>query len=193
MLILRPCRTVFRDITDKLNSLVPSKVFGLSSPRTKNIRLNASGKSAVSPRPSHPTRGACARHETRGGMRWTLMSRRRTWLTRTAKSCGPGARRWRQVRETQASHGRRWQKSPSPRGDHEVSRKPLRREGRSVSAEPVCSCAFSSHYFAHETAGAARTRSSLRPPIDRRVNIYEKLGRIMPRECGRIPFRYLTS
>jgi hypothetical protein len=41
--------------------------------------------------------------------------------------------------------------------------KPLRREGRIASAEPVCSCAFSSVHFAHETAGAARTRSSLRP------------------------------
>ncbi|MDO9560680.1 MAG: hypothetical protein Q7J60_03590, partial [Bradyrhizobium sp.] len=38
-----------------------------------------------------------------------------------------------------------------------------RREGRSVSAEPVCSCAFVLCEFAHETAGAARTRSSLRP------------------------------
>src|SRR5258708_19153540 len=32
-----------------------------------------------------------------------------------------------------------------------------------LSAEPVCSCAFSLCMFAHETAGAARTRSSLRP------------------------------
>jgi hypothetical protein len=43
--------------------------------------------------------------------------------------------------------------------------KPLRREGRSVSAEPVCSCAHVLHNFAHGTAGAARTRSSLRPLI----------------------------
>ena len=42
---------------------------------------------------------------------------------------------------------------------------PLRREGRSVSAEPVCSCAFLLVQFAHGTAGAARTRSSLRPRI----------------------------
>ncbi len=32
-----------------------------------------------------------------------------------------------------------------------------------LSAEPVCSCAFSYPSFAHETAGAARTRHSLRP------------------------------
>src|ERR1700721_3882004 len=30
----------------------------------------------------------------------------------------------------------------SHRGEHGISRKPSRREGRSVSAEPVCSCAF---------------------------------------------------
>ena len=41
--------------------------------------------------------------------------------------------------------------------------KPLRREGRIASAEPVCSCAFCYCIFAHETAGAARTRSSPRP------------------------------
>ena len=45
----------------------------LSIPPSKNIPLKPSGKSALQVRPSHPTRGACARHETRGGMRWTLM------------------------------------------------------------------------------------------------------------------------
>ena len=54
-------------------------------------------------------------------------------------------------------------KKPGHRGEYEVSRKPLRRESRDASAEPVCSCAFSYVHFAHETAGAARTRLSLRP------------------------------
>src|SRR6266702_2183445 len=40
---------------------------------------------------------------------------------------------------------------------------PLRGEGRSVSAEPVCSCAHFLVHIAHETAGAACTRSYLRP------------------------------
>jgi hypothetical protein len=39
----------------------------------------------------------------------------------------------------------------------------LRREGRTASAEPVCSCALFYLPFARETAGAARTRSSPRP------------------------------
>src|SRR4029078_13472525 len=41
-------------------------------------------------------------------------------------------------------------------------------EARSVSSEPVCSCAPLFAHFAHETAGAARTRSSLRPLFSRR-------------------------
>src|SRR5665213_2770226 len=61
--------------------------------------------------------------------------------------------------------------------------KPLRREGRTASAEPVCSCAFSSSAFAHEIAGAACTRSSLRPHYFGRKN-FAKLGRSVPRECG---------
>jgi|SRR6476469_6024079 hypothetical protein len=34
-----------------------------------------------------------------------------------------------------------------------------------VSGGPVCSCAFSLMHIAHETAGAARARSSPRPPL----------------------------
>jgi hypothetical protein len=46
--------------------------------------------------------------------------------------------------------------------------------------------------FARETAGAARTRSSLRPLVIRRVAIDAKLGRIAPRECGRTSCRSLN-
>jgi hypothetical protein len=96
------------------------------------------------------------------GMRWTWRCRRRTALTRTAKSCGPDA-------STLASSRREnfppvtVTKKPDHRGELEVSRKPLRREGRTASAEPVCSCALCFVHFARETAGAARTRLSLRP------------------------------
>src|SRR3981189_1443475 len=53
-------------------------------------------------------------------------------------------------------------------------------------------CAFPTTH-AHETAGAARTRSSLRP-----LHICEgkndaKLGHIMPRECGPTPSRCLNA
>jgi hypothetical protein len=44
---------------------------------------------------------------------------------------------------------------------------PLRRECRTASAEPVCSCALFFVHLAHETVGAARTRRSLLPLIER--------------------------
>jgi hypothetical protein len=47
---------------------------------------------------------------------------------------------------------------PAHRGEHEISRQPLRRESRIASAGPVCSCAFFEAHVAHETAGAARIR-----------------------------------
>jgi hypothetical protein len=49
---------------------------------------------------------------------------------------------------------------------------------------PVCSCAFSYAQIARETAGAASTRSSLRPLITERAKNDAKLGRIQPRESG---------
>ena len=67
-----------------------------------------------------------------------------------------------------------------------ISLKPLRREARSVSAEPVCSCAVFLVHFAHETVGAARTRSSLRPLFPGGTEFDPYLGRTAPRERERI-------
>jgi hypothetical protein len=64
--------------------------------------------------------------------------------SRTAKSCGPdapmaGVKFARSLRFLGTTvTNKLW----SRRGEHGISRKPLRGEGRSVSAEPVCSCAF---------------------------------------------------
>jgi putative transposase len=44
------------------------------------------------------------------------------------------------------------------------------------------SCAF---FVAHEAAGAASTRSSLRPLISRGTSFLQRLGRVAPRECER--------
>ncbi len=43
------------------------------------------------------------------------------------------------------------------------------------------------HNFAHETAGAARTRSSLRPLIWGQGNLIANLGRKAPRDRQRMP------
>src|SRR5665647_841442 len=74
------------------------------------------------------------------------------------------------------ARGRRWLSSPVHRGEYDISRNPLRRECRIASAEPVCSCAFLLCTVAHETAGAARTRCSLRPLFGGQGNFWQSSG-----------------
>ena len=52
---------------------------------------------------------------------------------------------------------------PAHRGEHEVSRKAIAQGMSECFRCPVCSCAPNVQFLAHETAGAARTRHSLRP------------------------------
>src|ERR671910_967562 len=51
------------------------------------------------------------------------------------------------------------------RGEHEVSRKAIAQGRPECSSCPVCSCAVLFVQIARETAGAASTRSSLRPCV----------------------------
>jgi hypothetical protein len=67
-------------------------------------------------------------------------------------------------------------RKPVHRGEREVSRKTIAQGRPDASAEPVCSCAFFFVHFAHETAGAARTRSSLRPLISEGGTITQDSG-----------------
>ncbi len=85
----------------------------------------------------------------------------------TVKSRGPGAPMPASSLRTDASHhaGDGGKKARSPRRARRKPLKPLRRGCRTASASPVCSCAFLVSARAHETAGAARTRHSLRPPF----------------------------
>src|SRR5437016_14650759 len=89
-----------------------------------------------------------------------LASQDERGIRRTAKPCGPGAPTlasslWS---DPQAMVARK----PGHQGERGISRKPLRREGRIVSANlwRLRSCAF---LFACEAMGAASTRLSLRP------------------------------
>ena len=80
---------------------------------------------------------------------------------RTAKSCGPDAAMlasslWSDLQVTVTT-------SPLHRGEHEVSRKAIAQGMSECFRSPVCSCAPNAQFLAHETAGAARTRHSLRP------------------------------
>src|SRR5712671_3766009 len=96
-------------------------------------------------------------------MRWTLAARE------SARPAGVRPSRvvltprcWRQVCDKKRR--RRCQTSLVTGESTKYAVKPLRGECRIASAEPVCSCAFFCN-FARETAGAARTRHSLRPLI----------------------------
>src|SRR6478672_12897863 len=101
---------------------------------------------------------------------------------RTAKPCGPDTPTLVSSC-AEVSAWRRWQESPVTGESAEETVTPSRREGRIASAEPVCSCASFYVQLAHETAGAACTRSSLRPLPLTRAKVQATLGHIMPREC----------
>ena len=100
---------------------------------------------------------------------------------RTVKSCGPDT----PTLVSSSRQGARMTvaRKPGHRGERGIGRKPLRRESRIASAEPVCSCAFYPITIAHGTAGAARTRSSLRPLVSW-GEIEAKLGRSAPRDLN---------
>jgi hypothetical protein len=74
-------------------------------------------------------------------------------------------RRWRQVPGKRSFSGATVARKPGHRGELGISRKTIAQGRPDVSAEPVCSCAFLLAHIARETAGAARTRSSLPPLI----------------------------
>src|SRR5205814_6494064 len=62
------------------------------------------------------------------------------------------------------------------RGELEVSRKAIAQGRPECSRCPVCSCAFLFAQIARETAGAASTRSSLRPLFSRRATKMQTSG-----------------
>src|SRR3954470_842435 len=68
------------------------------------------------------------------------------------------------------------------RGEHEVSRKAIAQGRPECSRCPVCSCAVLFAQIARGTAGAASTRSSLRPLIGEGGKFLANLGRNAPRE-----------
>jgi hypothetical protein len=119
----------------------------------------------ITPLVSRQMRGARERHERAvgcGGRRWRA---RRTRRKRTVKSCGSGAAvlalRPREAKLLRDNGGKR----AVLREEHEVSRKAIAQGRPECCRCPVCSCAVLFAQIARGTAGAARTRSSLRPLI----------------------------
>src|SRR6266404_6342096 len=143
-------------------------------------------------------RGVGHRHERAvrcDGREWRD---RRTRLKRTAKSCGPDAAvlasSWR---EYPAGDGG---KRAVHRGEHEVSRKAIAQGRPECSRCPVCSCASLLAQIAHGTAGAASTRSSLRPLISKRAiemqtsgDQRREIAKMYPHHCERSEAIHLSA
>src|SRR6266404_5778770 len=98
---------------------------------------------------------------------------RRTRRKRTAKSCGSGAAVLALSPGEAKLLGGDGGKRAVLREEHEVSRKAIAQGRPECSRCPVCSCAFLLAQIARKTAGAASTRSSLRP-LTKRAGSYSK-------------------
>src|ERR1700733_11334220 len=113
-----------------------------------------------------------------GGRRCAFDERR---VTRTAKSCGPDTPTLVSscagfIRAATVA------RKPGHRGEREISRKTIA-QGRPDCLRRTCMlvCVFL-HHPARETAGAARTRSSLRPLIGEDAKETANPGRNAPRD-----------
>ena len=140
----------------------------------------------ITPPVSRQMRGARDRHERAVRCDGRERRDRRTRLTHTAKSCGPDAAVLAlSPREAKLLGGDGGKKAVH-RGEHEVSRKAIAQGRPECSRCPVCSCAVLFAQIARETAGAASTRSSLRPLFERAGCSSANLGQFMSRDRERI-------
>jgi hypothetical protein len=113
-------------------------------------------------------------------MRWTLERRK----TSDAEADGKIVWSWRPDAGAKFSREANLakvtgQERPVP-GEHDISRKPSRRECRLIAAYLWLLTRVL--FVAHAAAGALRTRHSLRPLLPRRDMPTAQLGRIAPRE-----------
>src|SRR3989440_12966411 len=138
---------------------------------------------------SLPTRGAYHdRHDTWGagcGGRFCSGAQARTnEQKRTAKSCGPGAAML--ASSLRSNSQVTVAKEPAHRGERDISRKAIAQGMSERFRCPACSDAPNVQFLADETAGAARTRHSLRPLFSREATIFNSSGEIAPRDRGRM-------
>ena len=159
----------------------------LSSPQSKNISLHISVNQNYNLRHPGPHEGrfAIVTKRRAGDVMDALasgvrLSARTKTPRRTAKSCGPDTRCWCQACERFLA-GDGDKTNSLHRGEHEVRRKAIAQGMSECFRCPVCSCAPKCTLLAHETAGAARTRHSLRPLFEEGQRD-AKLGRKLRRE-----------
>src|SRR5438874_2340139 len=121
-------------------------------------------------------------------MRWTLWRQVRVIAPdENAKAYGEVVWSWRRdagAKSAASMLPATVAKKPAHRGEHEVSRKAIAQGMSDCLRCPVCSCAPNVQLFAHETAGAARTRHSLRPLFAEAQTNLQNSGEIAPRDRG---------
>ena len=134
----------------------------------------------IHPHPVPPRGAYHDRHERGTGSDGRGSCDRRSRRTRTAKACGPDVAVLASM--LLELSGRYGGKRAVLRGEHAISRKAIA-QGRPDALRWTCMlvCALFVH-IAHETAGAARTRSSLRPLFGEGGKLFAKLGQNVPRD-----------
>src|SRR3979490_3200052 len=93
---------------------------------------------------------------------------------RTAKAGGPDASTLASSFGEASFSGATVTTKPDHRGERVISRKAIAQGMSDCLRCPVCSCAHLFVHIAHETAGAARIRHSLRPLFSRGAKITAK-------------------
>jgi hypothetical protein len=84
-------------------------------------------------------------------------------------------------------------RKPGHQGERGANRKTIA-QGKPDCLRWTCMLVCVSYVLvAHETAGAARTRLSLRPLLDKRAEVSAKLGRSTPRDCALVPPRLFEN
>ena len=151
----------------------------VKSHEIKNISAFTAGKSGLHLRPSRPTQRASAvvtdvgRVAVDAGLRLDdgadgAYGKDRVVLTPVAGVKLSEKRKLNQA-ATESTRTRL-------RGEHGISRKAIAQGRPGVLRCPVCSCAAFLVQTAHGTAGAARTRSSLRPLFERAGSFQQSSG-----------------
>ena len=147
-------------------------------PRNKEYFAFPEGQISGSFCPSRPGQKGVGRRHGRWagcGGRWFALRRWR------GRAYGKGVWSWRPTQASSCRTVKSWPavtESPRTRlrGEHDISRKAIAQGRPGVLRCPVCSCAAYLVQSAHGTAGAARTRSSLRPLFSRAGSFWQSSG-----------------
>jgi hypothetical protein len=154
-------------------------VNSLSRLSSKNFSLFSQLKSVLCPPPSRlDERGVRVVTDVAAGCGGRGGARDEALTSRTAKPCGPDAPTlaFKLVDDTCVSRRRWWQESPVTRESTEETVKTIAQGRPDDSASTCGDYTRVLFYLAHGAAGAAGTRSSLRPPCSRGEKLMDHSG-----------------